>query len=70
MERVVSSMSDTTPRRIPRGARLSDAEHLDRGMFHLAHHLGDDGGRPGGADVQPGDEAVGVHGSLTITWSL
>ncbi len=35
---------------------------MRRVLRQVADDLGDDGGRLGGADVESGDEAVGIHG--------
>ena len=53
-----------------RGAGLADAQHLHHRMLgEIADHLADDGGGLGRADVQPGNEAIGVHWKRAMTWS-
>jgi hypothetical protein len=68
IERVVSSISETIPRLRACGARLANAQNLDRGLpVRFADRLGDHDSCFCRPDVQPGDDAFLNHCSLAIT---
>ena len=68
MDCVVSLMSETTPRRIARGARVAHAENFQRAVGRITDRFGDDGGsarrlcrgrRPIVRDsLRPGDDLI------------